>query len=223
MFRQLSLLIAVLVCPIPAAAHFPFLHWTTLDETPVLQVYFGESPAPDQPEFLARLVDGKAWMKTADGEPKSVALAREGDFLLARPQVDQPAVFGFQKDWGAIRRGEESFQLLYCAKTYSDPKAWEIETGELLPLDIRPRWKEGQLTVTVLWQNKPLSDAEVVVQGGVDFFEGKTNAQGEFQCDVSDAVLYAVRARQIVPAGQGDAENARRYYATATFPLPVEK
>ena len=215
--------LAAVLAPSVALAHFPFLHWTELKDQPVLQVYFGETPAPDDPKYLDNLVDGKTWMKPADGAVVPIEIKREDDFLLARPEVDGPAVFGYSKNWGKLSRGDEAFELLYYAKSYSDPAAWTIDTSKQLALDIRPSYADGKLTATALWKGKPLPNAEIVVQGGLAHFEGKTNAKGEFQCELSDPGLYAIRVRHVEEPADGQEKLGQRHYTTATIQLESAK
>lgn len=212
------LALAAVLAPATAFAHFPFLHWTSLNDAPVLQIYFSESPQPGNPKFLEGLVDGKTWMKPAGAKAKPLTISLDGEHLLARPEVAEPVVFGYYQNWGKFTRGDEPFELIYYAKTYSGRQAWDIKSAKKLALDIRPQYKNGQLTATALWRGKPLAGAEIVVQGGVDFYEGKTNEKGQFQCKISAPALYAIRVRHVEGPAEGE-ELGRRHYATATIDL----
>lgn len=205
-----------------AFAHFPFLHLKTEGGTPELHVYFAESAEPDDPSLLDRLAGADVWEVRGDGTTEPLTV-KKGESSLETPVAKAgPAAFALQKDYGVLSRNGESFSLVYYAKTFAGPEAWEISPGERSRLDLVPRRDGEQLTLTVLWNGKPLADAEVTVQGGVDFEEGKTDAEGRFTCKTTGRELYSIRAKHVeAAAGEKDGKkfDATRHYATLTLDL----
>lgn len=225
MQRYVLPLLAVAVSfPANALAHFPFLHLKSQDEGPTaLHVYFAETAEPDDPALLDRLGGAEAWRIEANGESQPLALKKGENSLMVPVSGSGPAAYVLRKDYGVLARGGQlPFRLMYYAKTHSGRDAWEIDTADRLRLDIVPSRKGDELTLTILWNGKPLPEAEVIVQGGIESIEGKTDAEGRFTCRPSDPDLFSIRAKH-VEAGSGEREGERydetRHYATLTLDL----
>ena len=215
-------LLAIAV-PAVASAHFPFLHLKPAENgPPELHVYFSESAVPDDPALLDRLLGAEVWQLSKDGEPTPLTLKKGEASLTASPTSAGPAAFGFIKDYGVISRGGQPFLLQYYAKTFSGHEAWKTSTAKSLKLDIVPELKSDELTLTVLWEGKPLPNAEVVVEGGIEFIEGKADEAGRFTCKVPDPALYSIRAKH-VEAKPGERDGKRfddaRHYSTLVLDL----
>jgi uncharacterized GH25 family protein len=223
MLRRFAVVLtALMFVPSMALAHFPFLHLKAEGERPVLHVYFAESAEPDDPALLDRLTDSQAWRLSETGELTPLELTKGDDSLTVESVGKGPAAYLLTKDFGVISRGDSTFRLMYYAKTYSDPEAWKFASAKHSQLDVTPSKQGDQLVLTVTWNGKPVRDAEIVVQGGIEHLEGKSDAKGQFVCPVLDPDLYSIRARHVVEgAGTvGDkAFQATRHYATLTLDL----
>lgn len=218
--RQLPKLIVVGIALVatssPAFAHFPFLEWKAASDDGTLHVYFSELAEPDNPALLTKLVDSKVWQQTPGSEPKEVEIRLQNDALTASPKTAGPTAFLLTKDYGTLERGGDSYHLQYYAKTYSDPAAWTIETSKSLLLDLVPERKGEQLTLTVLWKQKPVANAELVIQSGTEFVEANSNAEGKFVYKIEEPGLYSIRVKHVEPSAQG---KSVRHYSTLTLDL----
>jgi hypothetical protein len=204
----------------PAFAHFPFLEWKPADDAGTLHVYFSELAEPDNPALLTKLVDSKVSQQTPGSEPKELAIQLQNDALTASPKTDGPTAFLLTKDYGTLERNGESYHLQYYAKTYSDPAAWKVETSKSLPLDLIPERKGNELTLTVLWKQKPVADAELVIQSGTEFLEAKSNAAGKLVYKIEEPGLYSIRVKHVEKDAEG---KASRHYSTLTLDLKNAK
>ncbi len=208
--------IALVAMSSPALAHFPFLEWKAADGDGTLHVYFSELAEPDNPALLTKLVDSKVSQQTPGSEPKELAIQLQNDALTASPTINGPTAFLLTKDYGTLERNGESYHLQYYAKTYSDPAAWKVETSKSLPLDLVPERKGNELTLTVLWKQKPVADAELVIQSGTEFLEAKSNAQGKLVYKIEEPGLYSIRVKHVETGAEG---KASRHYSTLTLDL----
>jgi len=212
--------IASFVLSSPVFAHFPFLEWKPAGDAGTLHIYFSELAEPDNPALLTKLVDSKVWQQTPGSEPKALAIQLQSDALTASPTTDGPTAFLLTKDYGTLERGGESYHLLYYAKTYSDRAAWKIDTPKSLKLDLVPERKGNELTLTVLWNGKPLADAELVIQSGTEFLEAKSNAEGKFAYKIPEPSLYSIRVKHVEAGAEG---KSSRHYSTLTLDLKNAK
>ncbi len=205
-----------------ASAHFPFLHLKSENGASALHVYFAESAEPDDPILLDRLAGAEVWQVRTDGAAEPLKVTKGESSLTTPVTVAGPTAYAFFKDYGTLSRNGETFGLVYYAKTFSGPDAWSIEPGENSKLDIVPTRDGENLTLTVLWDGEPVRDAEVTVQGGLDFEEGKTREDGTFTCKVTGTDLYSIRAKHIEAApGERDGKeyDAVRHYATLSLDI----
>lgn len=212
--------VASLAMSSPVFAHFPFLEWKPADGSGTLHVYFSELAEPDNPALLTKLVDSKVWQQTPGSEPKPLAIQLQNDALTASPTIGGPTAFLLTKDYGTLERNGESYHLLYYAKTYSDPAAWKVETSKSLAFDLVPERKGDELTLTVLWKQKPVADAELVIQSGTEFLEAKSNADGKLVYKISEPGLYSIRAKHVEANAEG---KSSRHYSTLTLNLKRTK
>lgn len=220
--RVIPALAMLLLAPVAAHSHFPFVHLKGENGQSVLHVYFAETAEPDDPALLDRLLDSKAWHLEAGGSPMPLSLTKGTDSLVAETSNSDSAVYGLTKDYGVISRGESTFRLAYYAKTFSGREAWPVNASKHLALDIVPQRQGDKLILTVLWHGKPLPNAEVVVEGGIESLEGKTDAEGKFACALPDPELYSIRAKHVVEkSGDVDGKHfdSTRHYSTLTLDL----
>ena len=135
--------------------------------------------------------------------------------------TDTPVLDGSARGSGAtLERVEES--EIGVPPWPGGPEAWPVRPGEPSRLDIVPNREGDRLTLTVLWDGKPLPGAEVVVQGGTTYEEGETDADGRFACEAGDPDLYSIRAKHVeAKPGERDGKTfgSVRHYATLTLEL----
>lgn len=219
MFRHARYLIAIAVlAPLGAKAHFPFLHYVSEGGPAKLHVYFGETAEPDDPSLLDRIADSKVSQTSQDSAEQPLQLRKGESSLIADPKDTGPALFSLTKDYGVLTRGDESFHLIYYAKTYTGQDAWRIRMAQATPLEVVPEIRGSQLIFNVRWRGKPLPDAEIIVQGGIELYEGKTDAEGRYVIKRPDPELYSVRTK-IIESGPGPIGKSKRHYATLTLQL----
>lgn len=223
----------------PAAAHFIWLApggtptESTSSRPDTVEIYFGESAAPDNPRLLDTLRDLKLWRLTADDQPQPLNAERSGDTLAAKvPAADsaQPAIYAAAHDLGVRDKGGERFRLKYYAKAGPTAalSAWQaVDASGVIALDIVPQWSAGQVSLQVRFQGQPSSAAEIQILGPHDSdgedFAGKTDASGQYVFKASEPGRYSIRARHVeIAAGRvGDQSyDVVRHYVALTLDVP---
>jgi N-acetylneuraminic acid mutarotase/uncharacterized GH25 family protein len=190
------------------------------------KVYFSESPEPDDPDLLDKVGDLK--LVTFEGRDKvgEVATTKQDDALVAK--VGKAYAVALSRRYGVLERGAEKFLLNYYATHHVAPIAadWKrLGSDDKLPLEIVPSQKGSQVTLQVLWQGKPLADAQIIVGGaGLTKVEGKTDAQGRFSVEPTKAGLLHARAKQ-QEAMEGKLDDKAysqiRHWTTLTVPVSL--
>src|SRR5690606_12222199 len=101
--------------------------------------------------------------------PKALTLKKGENALVATLRPDAAgAPVVLKHTYGVLSRGDETFLLNYYAKTYPAPLpgTWqEVDDAEKLPFEIVPQVDGKAVVLKVLWQGKPLANAEVTVEG----------------------------------------------------------
>ncbi len=222
----------LLTCGLSASsawAHFPWMEIENRNsEKPTLQVYFSESPTPDNPALLQRLEGAQVWIMTGRRDQ-----ARKIELQLTDENLELPldarqaeSVFLMSKSLGVRTRGESSFVLNYYAKTGPAPTSWawrSEKTGELLGLDVKPQQEDDQLIVTVLFNNKPVAGAEVGFLRDHALLDEVpvTNDKGQVKFSLSDKPIHALWVKFVEEkSGEqaGEKFDEIRHYTTVTFP-----
>jgi N-acetylneuraminic acid mutarotase len=244
-FRPVRLLIASMLAlalgslAVTASAHFIWLApgGTPTASSPAtpgsLQIYFGESAAPDNPRLLDMLKEMKLWRLAAGDQPTPLVAERSGDTLAAKlpaDDPDKPAIYVAAHDLGVRDKGGESFRLMYYAKSgpLASSPAWQaIDASGVSPLDIVPRLTDGKVSLAVRFKGSPSAAAEMLILGPDDSdgedFAGQTDADGQYVFTVTEPGRYSIRARHVeATAGKlGDqAYEVIRHYATLTLDVP---
>ena len=135
-------------------AHFLWL--TCERETPTappsVRAFLSETPVPAGPEFLKHIE--KATI-TAGGHTLSWS-KQEDTYRVNLPKAIPGAIDGFC-DLGVMKRGEQTFRLVYTARVQFEPSnAADHEAGDFLRARLEKR--EGQASVvTVRFRGKPAS------------------------------------------------------------------
>ncbi len=210
--------------PRPAQAHFI---WLATGENGHLNVYFGESAEPDDPDLLKHAKDAQVWQVSRKGEPQKLELTLNKESLRAKLEgrAARNAVFVAKHDFGVIERGGKAFLLRYYAKTgpAANRRSWQINTGKQLALDLIPEQKEGQIAVLVQWQGKPAKGAEyIVARPGKGDVEGTTDETGKFTFKPGEAGLHSIRVKLVEDkSGKHEGKDYAEIRNYVTLALPV--
>lgn len=206
-----------------AQAHFIWLAPTTAEDgSNNVEVYFGESAIPDDPDLL-KYVDGmQAWTIDSNDNCSELELARHNDSLQAKLSAD--ALIVAKHDLGVMQRGDKSFVLNYYAKTgpNAQSKLWnKIDCSKQIALDLIPNRDGEQLQLNVRFNGEAAPQAEVVsLSPASKEFEGTTDEAGNVSIPFSEQGLYSIRARVIEnKSGErdGKAYSEIRHYCTLTL------
>jgi uncharacterized GH25 family protein len=214
--------LCVLVGAGPACAHFI---WIIPDESANrVSVVFSETPAPDSPALLDKISHMQLMARNSNGRAEPLKFTKSDDVLRAEVSADNTRTIGGVCTYGVMKRGNtEPFLLVYHARTCVTKKGEKAATTDSEPwdrlaLDIVPdKTKPG--TFRVLWNGKPLKDAEVVAVSpeSDEPSKLKTDSTGTFLTDLSKPGLYGFRVRHIEPtSGEHDGNPYKevRHYST---------
>jgi uncharacterized GH25 family protein len=233
--KRLCSLLLVLALTTTAQAHFVWLVPDPPDKgTRKTRLIFSDTTAPDDAKLLEKIKQTEVWARGGDG--KTVAV-KKGDVKDGGIEATIPGEGVFTVaavcPYGVVKRGDaEPYLLTYYAKTFvgSAPRDERAKVlgkpwGKELVLEIVPAVEKRGAFVQVLWQGKPLADAEVVLMvPGVDKgVEKKTDKDG--YCELVEPKkggTYGIRARHTT-AIKGDLDGKKyseaRAYATLTLPV----
>ncbi|MBX3448593.1 MAG: hypothetical protein KF777_03485 [Planctomycetaceae bacterium] len=212
-----------------AQAHFVFLVAGPSSPDGKVHVYFSEEAEPDNPELLKRLNGIKVY-EVRNGEAQEVALALDKDSLAATPAASGSAVYLTSFNYGVLAKGDAPFLLNYHAKAYNsaDPRFWTpVLDAKQLPLEIQPRIDGNELVLQVLWNGKPLGEAEVTItREGADDVKGTTDKRsGSFRTEIPAGALCSIRVKHVEKQSgeqDGKAYSEARHYSTLSLKMPAE-
>ena len=227
--KRIACLVFAMFCAIgigpskSAQAHFI---WLATDEKGALNVYFSESADPDDPELLKYAKDAKVYQIGRRGEPGKLELTMSKEALTAKPKNRAAgALFVATHDFGVLDRGGSKFLLRYFAKTGPDVKsrAWKIDTGKSLALDLVPEQNGDKIAVKVLFNGKPVEGAEFnVARPGKGDVEGKSDKAGTFTFEAGEAGMHSIRVKHVEPkAGVYEGKEYPEIRNYVTLALPV--
>ncbi len=201
-----------------------------------LEVYFGESAAPDNPKLLDMLSKLQLWQLSSDAEPLSIAATREGDSLAAKisglsKAGGKIAIYVASQDLGVRDKGGEKFRLMYYAKTgpTADSPAWQkVDAAQTIAFDVVPQITGGKIALKLQFKGSPAAECEMVILGPDDSdgedFEGKSDADGKYVFAATMPGRYSIRAKHVenTPGKVGDdAYDVVRHYVTLTLDVPA--
>ncbi len=235
MRRAVLGLLGLLALAAPAPAHFPWVIPSADGKT--VKVVFSDTLAPDKNVSITKLDALKlyAWgAKDRDGVQLARVVNKDEGYLFTHVPAGKPFVGGVCH-YGVVAKGKaDPFLLVYHVQAIADahpspiPPSFPVVKGQALRIDPLPTRGAGKPHVagfTVLFNGKPLPDAEVAVlaPGADKDAEGKTDKDGFFSYHVDHVKqpgLYGVRARHVLmKAGkEGDKEYKEiRHNATLVF------
>ena len=206
------------------------------NSAPSLEVYFGESAAPDNPRLLDLLADMQLWQLSDDGQPQAIKATREGDSLSAKiadaaEDGGANTLYVASKDFGLRDKGGEKFRLMYYAKTGPaiDSQAWQkVDASESIAFNIVPQLSGGKIELALQYKGSPAAESEVLILGPDDSdgedFEGTSDADGKYLFTPTMPGRYSIRALHVenTPGKIGDdAYDVVRHYVTLTLDVPA--
>ena len=210
----LSLLTLVLAAPL-ARAHFI---WLVPDKDgTTFQVVFSDTPQPDDAKLLAKIAHTKWVVRGPEGKTVDLKWKEEKDGCSVTPSGSGTRILAGICNYGVIQRGKDDpFLLKYYATAPVGPKG-ELanEPWEEMPLQIVQHRHGYQ----VLWQGKPLADAEVAISlpGKEKAEESKSDADGLIKLGKAEPGMIGIRVRY-VEKKEGKHEDKEykqvRHYAT---------
>ncbi|HYT94305.1 MAG TPA: DUF3386 family protein, partial [Gemmataceae bacterium] len=220
MKRCWTVSLLLLVCAAPARAHFV---WIVPEKETAALVIFSDSLQPDSDVPIAKIAQTELFARDTDNKTTTLkAMAAKDAYRVVAPAKGASLIGGVCR-YGVIQRGKaEPFLLVYHAKTIvGNPPSGGWQPWDRLALQIIP--VEGISRARVLWQGKPLRDAEVIVRapGQDKEVERRTNEEGIVSLDKATAAgIYGIRARHSeMKAGEEGGKKYKevRHYATLTF------
>ena len=229
---QISLFVLSVCWSTTASAHFPWLKLQKqADQSYQLQAYFSENPQPEDKAFLKYLSESKIERLAGRDGTETVTLDPQDEILARKVSTKEAeSLFVLNKTFGVMTRGDDSFLLEYKAMTGPGLSSFgwrgvseKIDNG----LAIDPDFEDGKLTITSIFNGKPVSGCEVVF-----YFQDKenefaksdvvvTNQDGLASISVKNRTLKAVRVLHEESAeGEYDGKPYAKvkYYTTLTIP-----
>ena len=229
----LSLSLMIASAPASCWAHFLWIAAGPQAKDGRVHVYFSEAVEPDDPELLNKVAKLKLWQFAPDGRATELKTAKDADSLVADAVEGANPLFGISHEYGVLARGDETFLLMYHAKSLpsSDPETWRAAANVTkLPFEIVPSAAADKTLLTILWQGKPLAGSVVTVTGpGIEKkLEATSNDQGEVAFELKSAGLFSIRAKHSEATKgeqEGKAYSSVRHYATLALTVgpPAEK
>lgn len=219
-----------------AAAHFP---WLVRTEDGKAAYFFGENPADRTYKLPGSIAKAEVMMWSLDGEPQKLVLkpVEEEEFvglrseqeLSADTQFSSQVTFGIyhgsRLDYYTLHQGG---QLPSSRAAYDQTKAASIEAS--LKLTAQLVDTDSGVDVFVLWDGKPLADAEVQLfcAEGHEEAAAKTDAAGKvsFNDQQVEAGLNGIMVGHTVKSQPGTLDgqsyDSGAHYLTVTFSDPED-
>ena len=218
-----SLMVATLLIPAPASAHFLWIS----AEAPAqptgpttIRVYLNELPEPGGPEFL-KFVAGV--VPTVGGVPLA---ASTGDESINAPWAGPlPPMIDAERDLGVKTKDGVSYQLYYTARLQTAPVAPTlVEKGGTLRARLINN-ANGKTAVQVLYDGKPAPKVRIKTYPAEgDGSELTADDQGQAQIDgvaEGKTALWASWTDPTPGTSEGKSFTETRYYATLNCRKPA--
>ena len=203
--------------PGDARAHFLWLtcERDTPAAPPLVQAFLSETPVPAGAEFLRHI---EAARITADGQV--LAWSKQEDTYKVVLPKPLPKVIDGSCELGVMKRGEQTFRLLYTARVQFEPSSGsDRELGDLLRARLVKREKQPAVVV-VRFAGRPAAGAVVKAypEAG-EPVELSTDQEGRVDCaGVADGrTALLIKWIEKAPGElAGKAYSEIRHYATLT-------
>jgi uncharacterized GH25 family protein len=226
------LLISLVLLALPTAAGRAHFIWVVPDKgAATAQVLFSEDLTPDSPDLLGKVAQTQWYARDNAGKTTAIkwTKAKEG-YSLAAP-AKGPTLLGGVCLYGVLQRGKDQpFLLKYYAMALvgaspeNRPGEVVYAPWDVLPMQILPA-KGTARGFVVLFEGKPLADAEVVVQpqGKEKAQTLKTDAKGIVELPGTPNGRWALRVRHVEKKSgeqDGKAYKEIRHYVTRVVNMP---
>ncbi len=213
-----------------ADAHFIWLAPVESGGQTKVCVYFAEDATDDSAEYLSR-VNGVTVSKiTGTQDAVALQLIKTDESISTTINSKDQSVYVASHDLGVMDRGDSNFRLMYYAKTGPDAssEAWrQAIASDDLKLDIVPKLHDGQITLKVCFDEKPMAGVQIkAARPGAADVETVTDENGLATFAVADAGLYSIRARHVeTEPGElnGKAYPETRHYSTVALTVPTPR
>lgn len=205
--------VAGFVLAVPSAqAHFIYLKQSADKNATKVEGFFGHAPEPDEPRLLANLEGLEVWWTPAQGERVRVPLSLGGDRMVGSAPAGRGMVFA-NKDSGVREREGVAYRSFACVQA---APPLESGAGISLPADARPklelqaqRLDGGKVRLTVLFQGKPLPQAEVEgMIPGAGPANGQTDDKGSIEFALAQPGFLDFHVKHVVP-GEGELDGKK--------------
>jgi len=220
--------LAVAAAALQCEAHFLWIKTVAVDGQHRVLLFFGESPTDEAYHFPDKLAKTKLWSRTADGKQTEIATKKidtDDRVGLIGPLGDATSpVLQASQQYGIYGTS----LLAYDAKHIRGTTPDEINaagTSKELALEIVPKVNDGDVELTVLWNGKPLPDADVTIFcGDRDPLERKTDNDGRVSLKPEGSGLVGVLANTMEKGKSGELGGKPYkgvlHYSSLTFRLP---
>ena len=226
-----ALTILIIICsyfyPATACAHFM---WLKVDgrysQNATAQCFLSETPTNWSEEFL-KYIEGTIVRHHPDSETSDDLMAEASNGVLSADiSPNSEGLLTASKVFGVLKRGDNVFLLNYYAKTGPSLKSWNwqlIKTEKALQLDILPVLSGSTLTMKVVFNSEPVSNAEIsLIDNGKVLSEPLvTNPDGVATYDLHNTAMDAIRVKWVESVGgtpNGTEYSETRHFTTVTFP-----
>ncbi|HEY2827010.1 MAG TPA: DUF3386 family protein [Pirellulales bacterium] len=223
----------------PAAAHFLWLQVDPADKPTRVNLWFSESFEPGDANLLDKVAKTKAWICEADGSNRPLVLQKQvsGDqgawsaAIEAMPAGQtKSACIEATCDYGVVSRGGSTFLLQYSARHLPAGTGGELRNvanHSSIPLEVNARQKNNELAISIQFDKKPTTDAQLFVIGpDNEERELKLDSNGNAQIEKAAPGNYAIRAglyQKISGERDGKKYDEVRHWSTLTFELASGK
>lgn len=203
-----------------ACAHFLFAHVIRGCE-PRIELHFAESAWDFSSNQRMVELMSPARSRGLDGQPLEFEPRPYG--VVSDLGTDQ-SVACAEFTYGLMSRGE-TFLLQYHAKGVSGLEAAEALTGLDAEITAKPT-ADGRLSLTVLFDGEPVTDAEILVPvEGMKIKQMTTDKSGQVEIPMPATPIYSFRA--MVPEDRSGTHDDKpfdlvRHYTTLTVHQPDE-
>lgn len=230
--RMTSTIFAVAIAALaqPCYAHFLWVKEVDVDSKPQGLLFFGESPAEETYHFPDKLAKTKLWSRAADGKRTEI----ETKGVETDDRVGRMGPLGNVKDV-ALEASQQygiygTALLVYHPKHIRGTSAEAINAAGMskeLKLEIVPHIKGKDVELTVLWDGKPLKNADVTIfVDGADPTEKKADDEGRIAFTSEKGGLVGALANTMEKDKSGELDRKPykgvMHYASLTFNLPSQ-
>ena len=226
--RAVACVLSVFTCFVfcnTALSHFLWL--VPQDESgSLVQLYFSEGPAPDNPKLLEKLNGIKVSAYRSDKESETESLGFNSDKTSLFAKSKGASAWQLKHTYG-VRGTDKKSLLIYSASSVTcEREGMEDRDSVRLPSHgfiVRPSFDGQKLSLALFSNGSPAKGFEFEIHSPQDHRTVKTNDLGIAIVDSIVPGVYAVRCYETnESAGQHDGIDyqATQHYSTTSFIVP---